>query len=206
MESRTRSPLGSGEAGSVRSLAGLAPSHPGGEFCSQILIVLIGKAVLQSVSAVWAGRCLAGSLVFLDGLVELYNWQSRDMSSCRRPTLRKGREVKARCQQQSGILAVLSVSSLPVPACSLHMASDSEHHLNALALQFEKEHNYAMPTPQMSPNMSGNNHTCGAAGPACRTSPGRSGPSCRTTALHILRAPASFTLDSKMQRCHLFLL
>lgn len=27
-----------------------------------------------------------------------------------------------------------------------------------------------MPTPQMSPNMSGNNHTQGAAGPACRTS------------------------------------
>lgn len=29
-----------------------------------------------------------------------------------------------------------------------------------------------MPTPQMSPNMSGNDHTCGAAGPACRASPG----------------------------------
>lgn len=36
----------------------------------EIFVLLIKEAVLQSISAVWAGRCLAGSLVFLDGLIE----------------------------------------------------------------------------------------------------------------------------------------
>lgn len=36
----------------------------------EILVLLVEEAVLQSVSAVWAGRCLAGSLVLLDGLIE----------------------------------------------------------------------------------------------------------------------------------------
>lgn len=103
----------------------------------EILIVLIEEAVLQSVSAVWAGRCLAGSLVFLDGLVEAVQLAEQGHVQLSEANLEgRGREVKARRQQQSGILAVLSVSNLPVLARSFHMASDSEHHLNALALQF----------------------------------------------------------------------
>ena len=103
----------------------------------EIFVLLIKEAVLQSVSAVWAGRCLAGSLVFLDGLIEAVQLAEQGHVQLSEANLEgRGREVKARSQQQSGILAVLSVSNLPVPACSFHMASDSEHHLNALALQF----------------------------------------------------------------------
>lgn len=36
----------------------------------EVFLLLIKEAILQSVSAVWAGGCLARSLIFLNGLVE----------------------------------------------------------------------------------------------------------------------------------------
>lgn len=103
----------------------------------EILVLLVEEAILQGVSAVWAGRCLAGSLVLLDGLIEAVQLAEQGHVQLSEANLEgRGGEVKARSQQRKGILALLSVSSLPVPACSFHMASDSEHPSNALALQF----------------------------------------------------------------------
>lgn len=54
-----------------------------------------------------------------------------------------------------------------------------------------------MPTPQTLLNMSGKGHTRRAAGGP--------GTPCGATALHILQAPAGFTLDGKTQGCHFLL-
>lgn len=103
----------------------------------EIFLLLIEEAILQSVSAVRAGRGLARSLIFLNGLIEAVELAEQGHVQLSEANLEgRGGEVKTRSQHLSLILVEHSASDLLMPAHSFHTVNDSEHPLNALDFQF----------------------------------------------------------------------
>ena len=93
----------------------------------EILLLLLKEAVLQSISAIRAARCLARSLVLLDGLVEAVQLAEQGHVQLSEADLEGGgREVqKPRSQCWSCISVAPSAGNLLVAARSSHATSDT---------------------------------------------------------------------------------
>lgn len=78
----------------------------------EIFLLLLEEAVLQGVGAVWAGGCLASSLIFLNGLVEAVELAEQGHVQLSEANLEgRGGEGKTRSQHSSLILVEHAASN-----------------------------------------------------------------------------------------------